>query len=207
MSIKERMITRAERIYLQFRGMGAPMFLPILADYIILPLTIYVLAKSGDYRGAGDYAYTLAFLLLPMMSVWWLILVMEKCLEEEGELFFLYERGKWVDVLWYYLTYLLLILPLCQYFMNRWFDTFWLSDIAALLAQCFFSVCLVYLLCFMTKSVVISFVTVLAFTLYINGRLFTILEQFGLYQWVSSSGYLVTGIVCLLLGITFQKPR
>lgn len=207
MSIKERCIIRAERIYLQSRGIGIPMLIPVFVNYVILPLTIFVLEKSGDYMKAEEYAWTLAFLLIPLMSVWWVVLIMEKCLEEHGELFYLYERKKWVDILCYYSLYCLMIYPLCQYFMNRWFDEFWLSDIAALLAQCFFSICLVYLLCVITKSVVISFATVLAFTLYINGRLFTILERFGLNNWISGPGYLVVGILCLLISITFQKPR
>ncbi len=184
-----------------------PMLIPVFVNYIILPLTIFALAKCGDYMEAEEYAWTLAFLLIPLMSVWWVVLTMEKCLEEQGELFYLYERKKWVDILCYYVLYSLMVCPLCQYFMNQWFDTFLPSDIAALLAQCFFSVCLVYLLCAVTKSVVISFITVLVFTLYINGRLFTILERFGLHKWVSGPGYLVVGMLCLLISITFQKPR
>lgn len=207
MSIKKRSLIRAERIYLQCRGIGAPMLIPILADYIILPLTIFVLAKYGDYKGAGEYALTLSCLIIPLMSVWWVVLVMEKSLEEQGELFYICERRKWVDVLVYYMLYILLSLPLCQFFMNKWFDDFWPEDIAALYAQCFFSVCLVYLLCYMTKSVVISFITILAFTLYINGRLALLLERFGMSNWISGPGYMVVGILCLLLGITFQKPK
>lgn len=207
MSVKRRCFIRIERIYLQFRGIGIPMLIPLLVNYIILPLTLFILAKSGDYKGVEEYAWTLAFLFIPLMSVWWMVLVMEKCLDEQGELFYLYEQSKWIDVLLYYLLYLLLIFPLCQYFMNRWFDEFWPADIAALFAQCFFSVCLVYLLCYMTKSVVISFIAILAFTLYINGRLSLLLEQLGMSAWISAPGYSIVGFLCLLLGMTFQKSK
>lgn len=207
MYITQRFMIRMERMYLQCRGIGIPMLAPLLANYIILPLSVFLFARSGDYQGAEEYAWRLSFLFLPIMSVWWVILVLEKSLEEQGELFYLYERAKWVDVLLYYFAYLLFISPLCLHFMARWPDDFYPEAIAMLFAQCFFSVCLVYLLCFMTKSVVVSFVTILAFTLYAEGRLYFLFERFGMANWISGPGYCVVGLFCLLIGITFQKSK
>lgn len=196
-----------ERMYLQCRGIGIPMLIPLLANYIIFPLTVFLFAQSADYRGAEEYAWELSSLFIPIMSVWWIILVLEKSLEEQGELFYLYERAKWLDVLIYYIAYILFIIPICLNFMNRWPDEFYMEDFVSLFAQCFFSVCLTYLLCFMTKSVVVSFVTILAFTLYAEGRLYILFERFGMERWISGPGYFVVGIFCLLIGITFQKSK
>lgn len=207
MYIKQGFMNRIERIKLQCRGIGMPMLIPLFFNYVILPLSVFILASSGDYQGAEEYAWRLSFLFIPIMSVWWVILVMERSLEEQGELFYLYEQRKWVDVLLYCLAYFLLITPLCLFFMNQWPDEFYPEDFITLFTQCFFSVCLVYLLCMMTKSVVISFVTILAFTLYIDGRIYYILERYGVENWTSGGGYCIAGILCLLLGMTFQRPK
>lgn len=207
MHVKNILSAYIEKIGFQYRGMGSVMLVPLAINYLMLPFTAFVLERSSDIYDSVTLVWNQLSLFVPLMATWWVILILEKSLNEAGELFHLYEKTKWLDVIVYYILYLLSVLPLCLHFMNKWPDDIYLSDYGEIFAQAFFSVCLVYLLCFLSRSIMISFVTVLIFSLFIHGRLYLILERFGATAWISGFGYVIVGILCLLLGVTYQKSK
>lgn len=207
MNVRDNLSAFIEKIYLQCRGMGIIMCMPIAVNYVILPFTVFVLERNSDIYDSVTLVWNQLSLFIPLMSVWWVVLILEKNLNETGELFYLYEKTKWLDIIVYYVMYLLIMLPLCLYFMNRWPGEIDFYNYGELFAQSFFCVCLVFLLCFLTRSIVFSFVTILVFNLFIHGRLYFILQRFGAAGWISGGGYVMVGLFCLLLGVSFQKSK
>lgn len=205
MFVKDALLNRLERIYMQWRGIGKIMFIPILANYIVMPCSIFLLSQKADQYDVADLAWNQVVLFIPLMSVWWIVLVLEKCINVNGEIFHLYESKKWLDVIFYFFLYMILSCPAAVFLMTQWEDEFDAAFFVEMAARCFFSVCLVYMLCYVTKSIVLSFVSILGFHLFIDGRLLTILERFRLENTISVMGYLVTGVLCFLIGVTYQK--
>ena len=206
---KERRLTvlknRIERMKMQCLGIGPLMLLPFLANYLFLPLSIYLLSLRASEDAVATFAWKELSIFFPLMSVWWILLLLERRMQEQGEIFFLYERTGWLDVLLYYVLYVLVFFPLCIWFMNQWSDMIWFYNYLDLLGEAFFLSCWVYLLCHMSGAIVAPFITVLVFSLFLDGRLYMYLERYGMDAWLSAGGYMVVGILCLLLGMTFQN--
>ena len=140
----EKIMNRFDRTALQWRGMGPLKYLPFLVCYVLVPVTIYILQSAGTTYHLLDTMWNQIALIYPIMAAWWTALCVEPVMGQEGELFGLYERNKWVDVLIYFVLYDIMIVPVCLWIMNRWPDYIYPEDFIGLFIQCFFSACLVY---------------------------------------------------------------
>ena len=136
----EKIMNRFDRTALQWRGMGPLKYLPFLVCYVL----IYILQSAGTTYHLLDTMWNQIALIYPIMAAWWTALCVEPVMGQEGELFGLYERNKWVDVLIYFVLYDIMIVPVCLWIMNRWPDYIYPEDFIGLFIQCFFSACLVY---------------------------------------------------------------
>lgn len=95
----EKIMNRFDRTALQWRGMGPLKYLPFLVCYVLVPVTIYILQSAGTTYHLLDTMWNQIALIYPIMAAWWTALCVEPVMGQEGELFGLYERNKWVDVL------------------------------------------------------------------------------------------------------------
>jgi hypothetical protein len=183
----EKIMNRFDRTALQWRGMGPLKYLPFLVCYVLVPVTIYILQSAGTTYHLLDTMWNQIALIYPIMAAWWTALCVEPVMGQEGELFGLYERNKWVDVLIYFVLYDIMIVPVCLWIMNRWPDYIYPEDFIGLFIQCFFSACLVYGIACLVRSVAVSFLAMLIFNLFLNGRISYILVdnldlQTGIYS-------------------------
>ena len=137
----EKIMNRFDRTALQWRGMGPLKYLPFLVCYVLVPVTIYILQSAGTTYHLLDTMWNQIALIYPIMAAWWTALCVEPVMGQEGELFGLYERNKWVDVLIYFVLYDIMIVPVCLWIMNRWPDYIYPEDFIGLFIQCFFSAC------------------------------------------------------------------
>ena len=110
----EKIMNRFDRTALQWRGMGPLKYLPFLVCYVLVPVTIYILQSAGTTYHLLDTMWNQIALIYPIMAAWWTALCVEPVMGQEGELFGLYERNKWVDVLIYFVLYDIMIVPVCR---------------------------------------------------------------------------------------------
>lgn len=199
-----------ERMLLQWKGMGIVKYVPFVVCYLLVPVTIYILTlydDAHDYK--ADIAWGQIMLFYPIMSAWWITLVMEISTNSDGELFYLYEKNKWADALICYVAFLISVLPICLYMLNKWPDDIYPFDFVELFSQCFLSVGIVYLISCFLKSITISFTIMLVFNMFTHGRISDIVDNLSgdyIAQYIFTSiPFLVLGIICLLLGKSAQE--
>ncbi len=199
-----------ERMLLQWKGMGIVKYVPFFVCYLLVPVTIYVLTLYNDANPyKAEIAWTQIMLFYPIISAWWITLVMEISTNEDGEVFYLYEKNQWADALICYAAFLVSILPVCLCLLNKWPDDIYPSDFAALFSQCFLSVGIVYLISCCLKSITVSFTVMMVFNMFIHGRISEIVDSLSdnyIAQHIFTAiPFLVLGIICLLLGKTAQE--
>lgn len=210
MSVKEKFEDCWDRMSLQWKGMGITKFLPVFVCYILVPVIAYVIGLHDELNYKADIFWGQVMLFYPLMSAWWPVLMMDISLGADGELFSLYERNKWADVLVCYVAFLMLIAPMCSWMLNQWPDdidpfAFW-----DLLSQCFVSVCLVYFLSCCFRSITLSYIVVLILSLFgRGGRVAEILGAFNIdsESAVAPMTFIVLGVICLILGKQSQELK
>lgn len=204
----EKIMNRFDRTALQWRGMGPLKYLPFLVCYVLVPVTIYILQSAGTTYHLLDTMWNQIALIYPIMAAWWTALCVEPVMGQEGELFGLYERNKWVDVLIYFVLYDIMIVPVCLWIMNRWPDYIYPEDFIGLFIQCFFSACLVYGIACLVRSVAVSFLAMLIFNLFQNGRIsYILVDNLDLQTGniFGPAALILTGVIFLILGKEMQE--
>lgn len=207
MFIKEKFMNRFDRTVLQLRGMGMVKYVPVLVCYILVPVTAYLLQRAGTDYDLIDTLWEQILIIYPVMAGWWIALSMEMVLCQEGEIFGLYERNKWMDTLIYYGLYIFMLLPVCAWMLNQWPEYTHLEEFLGLFMQCFLSCCLIYFVSCLVQSVAVSFVTILIFNLFLHGRVEYVLFDMEIKSELifSPVTFLIAGVICLLIGKELQE--
>ena len=121
----------------------------------------------------------------------------------------MHDRNKWVDIIVFYLGFLLMILPVCFWMLNTWPDWVYPEDFLDLFSQSFLSNGLSYLVFGVTRSVTASFVGVLVLNLFLDGRIRNILEMLGLEldTLMAPLPFVVLGIVMMIVGSECERRQ
>ncbi len=204
MSFEGALKNKMTRILIQWRGMKWLRYIPFLVNYFILPGTLYAFSKFVDNYELENYFVQLSFLFIPIMSIWWIVLILHEYTEGKGsEVLWIYEKGKLTDVLIFLAMYILSLIPFMLCAMNVL-----MVDIALfgqMFAQSFFYAGTIYMLAFMFHSVTAAFIPVFAYNLYAYDRIYQLLEKANINSIQSSGYYLFIGIIFFGIGITYHK--
>lgn len=203
MSVKEKLKIWSERLKLQWRGCGKLMYVPLAVNYILLPVTAYIMARNSMYHDYGNAFVEQMFYFVPVMSVWWIMLIMQEYVEGDGhEVLWVYNKNKVFDVLAYTVLYLISLLPHLD--IGVFYLDAYIGNFTIIFAQCIFYSGVMFVLSMATRSIVPGFVFALAYTLYSGARMNEILEAVHLYSLKSEGGYVFAAVVCFVLGTTFS---
>lgn len=209
MSLSEKISRLTNRIYYEWKGVGVTKYLTFLVCYIVAPVTIAVLCSVDTANYRCDIAWGQIMIFYPIMSTWWGILVMKISVGDNYELARMHDRNKWVDIIVFYLGFLLMILPVCFWMLNTWPDWVYPEDFLDLFSQSFLSNGLSYLVFGVTRSVTASFVGVLVLNLFLDGRIRNILEMLGLEldTLMAPLPFVVLGIVMMIVGSECERRQ
>lgn len=203
MSFKGKLKLWLERLKFQWQGCGKLMYIPFLVNYIIFGLTVYVIAKNSPNDTVTSVFVTQMYYFVPIMSVWWIMLILQEYVESDGhEVLWVYDKNKVWDVIAYTVFYIVSLLPhldIGLVYLDVEMETFLL-----IFAQCIFYSGVTFALSMMTGSIVSGFVFAIAYTLYIKGRLSEIISAMEMYGLMSKGGYLFAGVIFFILGMTFS---
>lgn len=204
MSIEERLNNRYMHIMLQWKAMKPIKYVPFVTNYILLPITLYLLSKQVGNDRVDLYFSQLTYLFVPIMSVWWILLILHEHIEGNGaEVLWIYEKGKLFDVLVFWGIYIISLIPGILYSFTLWLFDF--SFYLQIISQSFFYAGAIYMLSFIFKSISTAFIPIFAYNMYADNRIFNILEKVNLKQIQSSGYYFFAGIICFGIGITYHQ--
>lgn len=205
MCAEGRLLNRLRMIWIQWRGMKKIKYIPFLVNYILFPISILALKRLPDNSYPEIYVEQLAFLFIPALSIWWPACILQEYIEGDGaETLRLYEQSKLADVCAYLVLYYICIMPLILCFMNR-YPRIMPEIYLRLFAQCIFSVGAVYMFSFMFQSITAAFIPVLAYDLFAENRIFTLLSRLQIENVVTTGSYVFCGIVFFLIGVTYHR--
>lgn len=173
---KEALGFLIERTALILRGIGKARWIPVLMIYLIIPaMNIIVAVGDGNIR---DSIISNCMLFYPALSVFWLILYFKEYIEGMGsELLYVKNRIKIGEVIMLYILYMICIaVSLIVY-------GFFISDVILLLTLkiiivSYFFYGLTYALVYITKSIILSCIPVIIFSLNSIAPLFKEFESF-----------------------------
>lgn len=179
------------------------MYVPLAVNYILLPVTVYIMARSSMSHKISIAFVEQLYYFVPVMSVWWIMLILQEYVEGDGhEVLWVYNKNKICDVLAYTALYLISLLPHLD--IGVMYLDVYIENFTFLFAQCIFYSGVTFFLGMATRSVVPGFVFALAYTLYSSGRISEIMDAVNLRSLDSERGYLFSAAVCFVLGMTFS---
>lgn len=162
----ERNITKQiHYIMYQLKGLRFLFFVPFVLIYVVIPL---ICVPKYFSVGIGEELYRtiLEFtqMLIPVMSVWWLIFVFREYIESEGnEILFLYsKRIKLSDATILFFFYVVTILPF--YILSCFLFQNFIFELIKMVMICVFYFGLSYLLIFLSSSTAITWMTIFLYT-------------------------------------------
>lgn len=206
MYVKRKLTIWLEKIYLQWKGLGKIKFLPFIANYIILPIFVLVCARISGIYSKGIYFAQYGSFFIPFMSVWWIIMVLQEYVEGTGsEVVRMHDRIKLPEVIIYFLFYLISMLPLFT-IANKYWDTN-MDEIILLVTQCIFYLGIAYFMIFTFRSILAAIIPTLTYTLFSMSIIGDIIEKLHINDFRNSLGYVVVGVILLVLGIIEKQRR
>ena len=128
MRIKRNIARNLKNIYWQLKGIGIFNLVPVLGLYVGIPLAnlmAYSINHDMDYLYVNIVKQCQIF--CPILSAWYVIFVLEHCIEEAGsELLYIRHRNKLPELLLCYLLFQILLLPLFVIYTGMFPDLWWL---------------------------------------------------------------------------------
>ncbi len=128
MRIKRDIVRNLKNIYWQLKGIGIFNLVPVLGLYVGIPLAnlmAYSINHDMDYLYVNIVKQCQIF--CPILSAWYVIFVLEHCIEEAGsELLYIRHRNKLPELLLCYLLFQILLLPLFVIYTGMFPDLWWL---------------------------------------------------------------------------------
>lgn len=128
MRIKRDIVRNLKNIYWQLKGIWIFNLVPVLGLYVGIPLAnlmAYSINHDMDYLYVNIVKQCQIF--CPILSAWYVIFVLEHCIEEAGsELLYIRHRNKLPELLLCYLLFQILLLPLFVIYTGMFPDLWWL---------------------------------------------------------------------------------
>lgn len=154
-------------MYFQLKGIGIFALIPLIGIYVLLPLSNWVVYL---FYQDMDMLYTNIVkecqLFLPMLSVWYLLFILEHLVEEPGhELLYVGGWNKLYQLLFPYAAFLLLMLPLFFAYTYLFSKLWWLYIKLAVIQFLYLSV--VYVLAFLSGKIIFCIMVVLCYGIYV----------------------------------------
>ncbi len=205
MSFESKIDYWIDRIRIQWKGMGILKYLPLFINYIIIPISVWIYMQV-DPEYYMDYFVEQLVFFVPLLAVWWELLLMQQYIEGEGrELLWIEKSSKIADTLLYLFFYLLTLIPIFLFIIN---NIPYSEDLMiVLLFQSFmFSGCF-YMLSMVCASVSVGFVVVFIYALFSGNRISTIVTALGFEGMQSSLFYLTAGVLFFAIGEVYHRGR
>lgn len=162
------MILLLRRSILHLKSIGKHAYVPIIIADIVFPATIYMFSlQTGYTQELYRYIVEYSLFLFPISSIWWPIFILREYLEADGnELLFVNKyRIKIADIIVVFLAFML----------NAWIQFIVFTIIFSsmqfeflrLLCSCIMYLGMSYLIAFSFKSITLTLMTMLIYTLVI----------------------------------------
>lgn len=206
---------RIHSILYQLKGLRFLFYVPFFLIYMVIPI---LCIQSYFAVGISDSLYqtiiTFTQMLIPVMSVWWLILVFREYIESEGnEILFLYaKRIKLADAGILFCFFIITILPFyitcCFIFQN------FIFEFIKIVMVCTFYFGFSYLLIFLSASIAITWMIVFIYTVantifYKDQAIFPLYYSLEEASLAGCLGFylplMLLGVLLLLLGVQLNK--
>lgn len=195
-----------EKIYLQWKGLGRIKFIPFIANYLVLPIFVLVCARTSIIYDEGYFFSQYGTFFIPFMSVWWIIMVLQEYVEGTGsEVIRMYDRIKLPEVIVYFLSYLISMLPLFI-IANRIWNTN-KDEIILMVMQCIFYLGVAYFMIFSFSSILAAIIPILIYTLFSMSIIGDVIEKFQINDFRNSLGYIIVGMILIVLGCIEKERR
>lgn len=159
---------KAEQIFLELKNMGVFVFGPIVICCLCLPLYFFYCENNPYYAPhLQEFIITKSDYVIPIFSIWWLYFSMREYIEGDGrELLLTGRKSKCINCLIYYALYMVMLIPVMILY-QRWIQKPW-NMYGKYAIVCFFYCGVAYFLLFSLRSMAVSFLIQLVFTLLCN---------------------------------------
>lgn len=215
MRVKKHMKLYTIRVYYHLKSIGLLFFVPLIFIDILIPL-LNVLEYSKYGVGEELYINILQYSqwFMPLFSVWWIIFVLREYLESDGnELLYVHSnRCKLNDVLCIFFVYILNIAIIftiyTALFPNMKYEFIKILSISILYLG------IVYSFAYFTKSITITLMAILLYTLasIIFSANILVFPLYFTLKRITPSLYFdsyfplaITGILLLVIGVVLNK--
>lgn len=202
-----------EHFFLQLRGVGKWYFVPVVVLYILLPILIfadYCTSRDAIKNIESTFA-TQCLFFMPVLSVWWVFLVMKEYIEGEGrEVLYLNGHSKLMEVVMLYIYYVIHLIPFF------WIASFFIPEIAIglffqMTLASFFYCGLGYLLLYLIKNIAIAFLPLMCYSMYGSSTGIKVAFLNHASYWVDPAKYameiVIAGCICFLAGAYLNKKN
>lgn len=202
-------------LWFQLKGIGVFVLVPVLVLYGLIPLINYLAYQFQIHvPGAGDgmlYDNILRMTqyFIPLLSVWWSLFVLEHYVEAPShELLYLDHRLKLGELLFLYVAFLILMIPLFVVY-TRIFPTFWWLFLKLAVLNLFY-LASAYCIAYMFGKLLPAILLVLFYTIYVitessvavltEEYLMPLSEKIGIdfLKWMT--GYILLAVLLLVIG-------
>lgn len=208
MRIKKYLDKCIRGLYYQLKGIGMFALVPVFVLYILLPVMnifAYHFQGSGNIEQLYDNILRMGQYFIPLMSVWWLLFVLEHYIEEPmHELLYLDYRVKLGEFLLLYFSFLVLMIPPFLIYTRIFPVLWWLFLKLAIMNLFYFASA--YGTSYFLGKIIPGVILVIFYTIYViaagrqEGALFMLSLLTGQELWQAMWGYLLAALLLLLLG-------
>lgn len=208
---------RLERIWLQIKGMKMMFLVPLVGYFVLIPLMVWILFVNSEVP-LEDAAASVCYLLVPILSTWWVCMIQKEYIEGEGREVLLLGKGVLYSMAAFWLLNLV-----CFVVILLFLDTGIRYEFSALVTDMvivsFLMTGMACCLNFYTKSITISMFVIVFYTAFSNYKFYneSIVKLVGAFQltvlqeikyeigWYGYIRYILAGI--LLWGFGIYKSK
>lgn len=204
---------KIQRLFYLLKSTGIAFWVPVVLVNVVLPLTLWSSVKQLGLEVGFQGALIFFLVIIPFMSVWWLILSMREFVESPGcELVYVnYDKSKFLDCVSVFVFYLADVFILFTV-LKHWYPAIYTEMIREMLV-CLFYFGVSHFLLFITRNATAALMATILYTvvnalLYLYGKetVFPFyFEQevtqmmFGkLYVPLAVAGVLLTAVSCFI---------
>ena len=203
MSIEGKLDYWLSGLWIQWKGMVRLKYLPFIVNYIIIPVSLYIYWRM-HVEYFTDHIKEQVFFFVPIMSVWWEILLLQQYVEGDGrELLWINNQNKLFDIIVYFILYIISLFPILKFVMEIMEDGY--EVIPLLLAQCFMYTGVVYMFCLIFSSVAMAFIPIFVYTLFADNRISLMLSYNAVGSFQTPMYYMEAGIIFIILGLIYKR--
>lgn len=203
MSIENKLDYWVDRIKIQWLGMGLWKYLSFLVVYALIPFNVWIYSRI-DSEYYIQYLEEQAIFFVPLIAIWWELLLLQQYIEGEGrELLWVERSSKLADCIIYLGMYFVCLLPLLVFLVNHIEKDDYI--IPVLLSQSFLYVGCFYMVSLFTLSISSGFIIVFIYSLFSENRIASLLTAVGFDGFRSPLIYCIVGFLFFLVGESYYK--